>query len=262
MTTDKIPVSLAIEEELNLICRKIAQMIEDKYEVQDSATRDYIPVLLREKLGEDFEPKSVLGYRYATGYWEEDDSSWDCPIRDFIAEPKVHIFIVNDKKEQLVTIKKKDIPQEKDSAFEDLLRWLSDKYEKSSKVKIEGIFGVIKEYGKYQIEFGQVDSSTVKFHRGKMIENITSILSPGFKFIGDESGWLWHWVQDKAEGQINIYCEVMMFVINNQYWTHHLEITHDASGSLCINASQEEELNLICRDIARWIADKYQDYMC
>lgn len=97
-----------------------------------------IPVLLWEILGEDFEPKNVLGYRYSAGYWEEDESSWDCPIRDFIEEPEVHIFVVNDKKEQLVTIKKKDILQDKDSAFEDLLRWLSEKFEKGAKVKTEG----------------------------------------------------------------------------------------------------------------------------
>lgn len=220
-----------------------------------------IPVLLWEILGENFAPENILGYRYASGYSVEDESSRDFPIRDFTKDPKVHIFVVNDKKEQLVTIKKKDILQNKDSEFEKLLRWLSDKFKKGNKVKTEGIFGIIKENGKYKIEFGQVVANDVKFHRGKLIENITSILPQSFNFVGSESGCKWHWVQEKADGQINIYCDVMMSVIDNHYWTHHLEIWYDASGSLCISPSQEEELNLICRNIARLIADKYQEDM-
>ena len=42
-----------------------------------------IPILLREKLGEDFEPKNVVGYDYCIGYCISD---WDFPVENYYYE--------------------------------------------------------------------------------------------------------------------------------------------------------------------------------
>ena len=78
-----LSISLGNEEELDAICREIAQMIGDKYEVKDRVTIEHIPVLLREKLGENFEPEKIVGYQYSIGYITED---WDLPIEDYYCE--------------------------------------------------------------------------------------------------------------------------------------------------------------------------------
>ena len=111
-----------------------------------------IPTLLREKLGTEINKEDIWCYKYTSGYREEDETSWDCPIRDFIEEPEIHVFVISDKKEQLVTIRKKDILSETDTAFENLRQWLTGNYGNGHDVKTDGVFGVVKENGKYQVE--------------------------------------------------------------------------------------------------------------
>lgn len=41
------------------------------------------PLLLREKLGENFEPEKIIGYQYSIGYTTED---WDFPIENYYCE--------------------------------------------------------------------------------------------------------------------------------------------------------------------------------
>lgn len=45
--------------------------------------RNNIPLLLRQKLGENFEPEKILGYQYSIGYTTED---WDFPIENYYCE--------------------------------------------------------------------------------------------------------------------------------------------------------------------------------
>ena len=42
-----------------------------------------IPLLLREKVGEDFKPENIVGYQYSIGYIIED---WDLPIENYYCE--------------------------------------------------------------------------------------------------------------------------------------------------------------------------------
>ena len=42
-----------------------------------------VPLLLREKFGENFEPEKVVGYQYSIGYITED---WDYPIENYYCE--------------------------------------------------------------------------------------------------------------------------------------------------------------------------------
>lgn len=43
----------------------------------------YIPLLLREKCGTDFEVEKIIGYQYSIGYITED---WDLPIENYYCE--------------------------------------------------------------------------------------------------------------------------------------------------------------------------------
>ena len=81
---------------------------------------EIIPLLLREKLGGDYGLENVLGYKYSSGYWEEDESSWDFPIRDFIEDPCLKVYFADKQNDRLLTIKKTDIQSDPDTAFEDL----------------------------------------------------------------------------------------------------------------------------------------------
>lgn len=46
-----------------------------------------VPLLLREKLGENFEPDKIVGYQYSIGYTTED---WDFPIENYYCEKEEH----------------------------------------------------------------------------------------------------------------------------------------------------------------------------
>lgn len=217
-----------------------------------------IPLLLREKFGEDFGPENVLGYRYSSGYWEEDESSWDYPIRDFHEKPEVHIFVVNDKKEQLVTIRKNDIQSDADTTFDDLHYWLAGIFGKENTVKTDGVFGIIKENGKYQIEFGQVATTTLDyFHAGMMIDKITKLLPDGFVFIGDENGCKWNWLHHQGDLKVNVFCEISMGFAENHRAYYHFDIWHDADNPLEISSAKEKELNTACLSIAKMLLDEY-----
>lgn len=219
-----------------------------------------IPTLLREKLGTEINKEDIWGYKYTSGYCVEDETSWNCPIRDFIEEPEIHVFVINDKKEQLVTIRKKDILSETDTAFENLRQWLTGNYGNGHDVKTDGVFGVVKENGKYQVEIGQViDYSSRCFHAGMMIEKITKLLPEGFRFIGDENEWLWHWVHHGDEGSANVFCEISVGFADNHRAYYHFDIWHDADNSRVNSTVEENELDSACCSIARMLIDEYPD---
>ena len=220
-----------------------------------------IPTLLREKLGKDFDAEDIWGYKYTSGYWEEDETSWDCPIGDFIEEPEIHVFVINDKKEQLVTIRKKDILSETDTAFENLHQWLTDNY--GNDVKTGGVFGVVKENGKYKVEFGQgrVFDTSRFFHSGMMIEKITKLLPEGFDFIGDEKEGKWQWEHHGDDGNAFVICEIMVGFSKNHRAYYHFDIWHETDNSLNNSSNLEKELDAACRSIARMLSDEYPDYM-
>lgn len=92
---------------------------------------------------------------YISGYWEEDETSWDYHIRDFIKEPILQIYVTNGKNEILICIEKNDLQQDA-TFFEDLHQWLKENYGKGNTTKTDGIFGIIKENGKYQVNLGSV----------------------------------------------------------------------------------------------------------
>ncbi len=162
--------------------------------------------------------------------------------------------------QQLVTIRKKDILSETDTAFENLRQWLTGNYGNGHDVKTDGVFGVVKENGKYQVEIGQVnDYSSRCFHAGMMIEKITKLLPEGFRFIGDENEWLWHWVHHGDEGSANVFCEISVGFADNHRAYYHFDIWHDADNSRVNSSVQENELDSACCSIARMLIDEYPD---
>lgn len=99
------------------------------YRIMSKLNND-IPILLREKLGENFDPKWVISYDYSTGYWVEDDDSWDCPIRDYIDDPIIDISIRtgNESAYCSVRIIKSKTISIAEGAFDELHQWLKDKF--------------------------------------------------------------------------------------------------------------------------------------
>ena len=217
-----------------------------------------IPTLLREKLGKDFDADDIWGYKYTSGYWEEDETSWDCPIRDFIKEPILQIYVADGKNESLIRIEKKDFQQDA-TFFEDLHQWLKVNYGKGNATKTDGVFGIIKENGKYQVEFGRFLSfDNICFSKGLMIKSISKLLPSGFEFVGDERGYKWNWVQHNGkEVQASIYCEITTASDEDHYMFNHFDIWHETNSTLVL----KQELDVVCFNIARMLAAEYPNDM-
>lgn len=223
-----------------------------------------IPTLLRENFGGGLGPKDILGYKYSSGYWE-DDGSWDCPIRDFIEEPVIQVYVADDKNDTLIRIEKKNLQQNACAAFEDLHQWLKENYGKGNTAKTDGVFGIVKEDGKYQVEFGKVIDTTYRFHVGIMMENITRLLPAGFVKVDDEKGyknWTWHWVRHKDNSQSNIFIDIIMGFDESNRVYYHFNIWHDKDDSLATCSAPKKELDSVCLNIARMLVAEYPDDMC
>ena len=221
-----------------------------------------IPAQLREKLGGGLGPKDILGYKYSSGYWE-DDGSWDCPIWDFIEEPVIQVYVANDKNDLLISIEKKYLLQDGYTAFDDLHEWLKQNYGKGNTAKTDGVFGIVKENDKYQIEFGQVASTVKCFHAGMMIESITRLLPAGFEFVGDKDGYRWHWVQHNGkEVKANIFCEIIIGFDESHHCYYHFNIWHETDNASDIGRTQKLELDSVCLNISRMLVTEYPDDMC
>ena len=196
-------------------------------------TQTTIPALLKEKLVGGFELKDILGYKYSSGYWE-DDGSWDCPIRDFIEEPVILVYVVNYKNDLLISIEKKDLLQDSYADFENLHQCLKDKYGKGDTGKTDGVFGIVKEFGKYEFEFGRFFYfDDYCFSKGLMIKGISKLLPTEFGFVGDEQGPKWHWVRNNGKTvETNIFCEISLGYDDNYQKYNHIDIW--INSSYCI----------------------------
>ena len=232
-----------------------------------SKLNNNIPILLREKLGEDFEPEHVLGYRYAAGYWEEDESSWDLPIRDFVREPFLRIYVANDEKEKHIVIREEESRSTAGTEFENLCTWLSQKFQSGSSRK-EGVFGVIKEEDidqkeKYIVEFGWNNGFKRDYDALELIEEISKIMPAGFVFQKYD-GWdyfsqgssYWRWIREEHSSPVTIRVNTCWVYGDNHYHTNCLSIWYEAEDS---SAPLLRELNITCRNMAMMIADKYKD---
>lgn len=220
-----------------------------------------IPALLREKLGGGLGPEEIWGYQYTSGYWEEDDS-WDCPIRDFIEEPVIQINVADDKDDTLIRIEKNNFNKNACTAFEDLHHWLKENFGKGINDKTDGIFGIVKQNGKYQIEFGQVINYNSRcFHSGMLIEKIAKLLPKGYDFIGKENDWKWQWEHHGDDGNTIVVCEILAGFNEEHLAYYHFDIWHETDNSLDNSSYQEKELDVTCCRIARMLIDEYPECM-
>lgn len=221
-------------------------------------TQTTIPALLKEKLVGGFELKDILGYKYSSGYWE-DDGSWDCPIRDFIEEPVILVYVVNDKNDLLISIEKKDLLQDSYADFENLHQWLKDKYGKGDTGKTDGVFGIVKEFGKYEVEFGRFFYfDDYCFSKGLMIKGISKLLPTEFEFVGDEQGPKWHWVRNNGKTvETNIFCEISLGYDDNYQKYNHIDIWYETDDTSVLT----QELDTVCLNIAKMVAVEYPNDM-
>ncbi len=220
-----------------------------------------IPLLLREELGEDYGLENVLGYKYSSGYCEEDDTSWDFPLRDFIEDPCLKVYFADEQKDRLLTIKKTDVQSNSDTAFEDLHQWLAEILGKDNTVKTDGVFGIIKEDRKYQIEFGlsTIFDPIPTFNVKSFKADVEKLIPEGFVIDNPDHIWTLRWIQKDSSHHATINIDIIRRYVNNHYHTNHADIWYEYEESFPISHEQAEELDVVCRNIAIMLMEKYKD---
>ena len=219
-----------------------------------------VPLLLREKLGEELEPENVLGYKYSSGYWEEDDTSWDFPLRDFIEDPCLKVYFADEQNDRLLTIKKTDIQSDSGTAFENLHQWLAGKLGYGNG-GVEELYGVIKDGGKYQIEFGlsTIFDPIPTFNIKSFKVDVEKLIPEGFVIDNPDQIWTLRWIQKDSSHHVTISIDIIRRYVNNHYHTNHADIWYEYEKSFPICHEQAEELDVACRNIAIMLMEKYKD---
>lgn len=205
-----------------------------------------IPVLLSEILSEAFEPEQVLGYRYAAGYLENDEISWDLPIQSFIKDPYLQIFFANDEKDKSIVIREIESLSRAGNLFEDLCCWLSQKFQSGNSRK-QGVFGVVKEEDtdikeKYMVEFEWSNEFIPDYDALSLIEDIGKMMPPGFTFQkydgwGDflQGCYCWHWAQEEHLSPAIIKDRTCWVYGEHHYHTNRVYIWYQSNDSSAIS---------------------------
>lgn len=222
------------------------------------ATEHKLPLLLEKKIGENLSADSVLGYRYSSGYWKEDDDYVDYPDRNFIDDPQIQVYVVEDGKDDLICFRKtEEIPHT--GAFEELHQWLAKKII-SKDGHQEGLFGVMKRDGKYLVEVGRSVDCLPKISIEMTRTVVEPILPVGFIFAGLKNG-TYKWERQGENGSKNIYCTLSAMVAKeDHYFTHEFEVWYDKENFLNKERCPVSELDLVCREIARVLSTNNFDF--
>lgn len=131
-----------------------------------------------------------------------------------------------------------------------------------------------QEDGKYKVDLGLkwIDDKIVMpdLKEEVLKEDIEKMLPEGFTRMGGvfSSDKPSHgvWQQRKFLGSNTIRCEVVRghqdyrspSGMSTWYWTYHINIWYTVGKFLGFSLGNEEELDAICRDIAKMIEDKYE----
>ncbi len=221
-----------------------------------------IPQLLNESLDEDFNPENILGYRYALGFWKDDEAFGELSVPVFIEEPYVQVYLSDNEKERVVTFKGKGTSFDADIAFNSLLQWLTNKFGKLNGWK-EELYGVVKDEGKYKVEFGLSKSyvhTRPTYDVETLREDVESLIPNGFVLENPDGVFEWRWKQKNLSNQVTICFQVGLRYVDNQYHTNQVSIWYDVDRSEGVSHGQEKELDTVCRNIAMMIANKYKNY--